>query len=112
MNAGTVSEYSEIQDISLVPVNSFAYPPATRTIELDVLFDTMDDGTNRAMFNQTTFDAPIVPAIFSALTLGSDATVEQAYGPLSYVVAGDGAGEGREVIDLVVRNGDDEDHTL
>ncbi|EEB92697.1 hypothetical protein MPER_08757 [Moniliophthora perniciosa FA553] len=48
------------------------------------------------MFNQITYNQPKTPAIFSALTLGNDATVETAYGPLSFV----------SYFDLVVKNGD------
>ncbi|KAJ8087400.1 ferroxidase fet3 [Marasmius tenuissimus] len=97
---GTVEEYSMVDDLSLAPVEKITAPAATKTIEVEVIFDTMDDGTNRAMFNQVTYNSPKVPAILSELTLGSDAVVENAYGPLSFVV-GD-----REVVDLVVKNGD------
>ncbi|ESK96308.1 multicopper oxidase [Moniliophthora roreri MCA 2997] len=99
-NSGFVDEYKMVKDISLVPVQKIAAPAVTKTIELEVIFDTMDDGTNRAMFNQITYNQPNTPAIFSALTLGDDATVERAYGPLSFVVSH------MEVVDLVVKNGD------
>ncbi|KAL0568315.1 ferroxidase fet3 [Marasmius crinis-equi] len=100
LTSETVEEYSMVDDISLVPIQKISAPSATKTIELEVIFDTMDDGTNRAMFNQVTYNSPNVPAILSALTLGSDAVVEGAYGPLSFVVSD------REVVDLVVKNGD------
>ena len=95
-----------VDDISLVPIEKVTAPAATKTIEVEVIFDTMDDGTNRAMFNQVTYNSPKVPAILSTLTLGSDAVVEKAYGPLSFVV-GD-----KEVVDLVVKNGDAGKHPL
>jgi iron transport multicopper oxidase len=66
----------------------------------------MDDGTNHAMFNQVTFDFPIVPSVLSALTLGSNATVAEAYGPLNFVI------EYGDVVDLVVKNGDVGKHPL
>ncbi|KAK7036555.1 ferroxidase fet3 [Paramarasmius palmivorus] len=99
-DSGFVDEYKMVEDIGLVPVEKVAAPAVTKTIELEVLFDTMDDGTNRAMFNQITYNQPKTPAIFSELTLGNDATVEKAYGPLSFVV------NHMEVVDLVVKNGD------
>jgi iron transport multicopper oxidase len=78
----------------------------TKTISLEVLFDTMDDGTNRAMFNGVTYNPTLVPAMFSELTLGENATVESAYGPLSFVI------EYGDVVDLVVKNGDAGKHPL
>jgi iron transport multicopper oxidase len=78
----------------------------TRTIELEVSFDTMDDGTNHAMFNLVTYNSPKVPAILSALTLGDNATVAAAYGPQSFVL------EHMDVVDIVVKNGDAGKHPL
>ena len=49
----TVDEYSDFNDTSLVPVPAIAqYDPPDRTIQLVVFFDTMDNGINRAMFNE------------------------------------------------------------
>ncbi|KAF5383086.1 hypothetical protein D9615_005079 [Tricholomella constricta] len=97
---GFVDEYHDVDDISLVPTIKVPQPPATKTIELEVNFDTMDDGTNHAMFNGVTYNSPLVPAIFSELTLGSNATVAEAYGPLSFVV------DHLDVVDIVIKNGD------
>jgi hypothetical protein len=66
----------------------------------------MDDGTNRAMFNQITYNNPIVPPVFSALTLGPNATEESAYGPLSFVV------DHMQPFELLVKNGDAGKHPL
>ncbi|KAL0958079.1 hypothetical protein HGRIS_000255 [Hohenbuehelia grisea] len=97
---GFVDEYHDVDDISMVPIEVVAQPAATRTIELEVAFDTMNDGTNHAMFNQITYNTPLVPAVFSELSLGSNATAESAYGPLSFVV------NHMEVVDIVIKNGD------
>lgn len=99
-NLGFINQYHDIADFSLVPVVKEAQPVVTRTIELEVLFATMDDGTNRAMFNEITYNSPLVPAVFSALSLGSNATVPQAYGPSSFVL------DPFDVVDLVIKNGD------
>ena len=60
--------------------------PSTKTVTLEVTFDTMDDGTNHAMFNQVTYNAPLVPTILSERTLAENATVAGAYGPNHIVV--------------------------
>jgi iron transport multicopper oxidase len=80
--------------------------PADRTIELEVLFDTMDDGTNRAMFNMISYDSPLVPTALSALTLGTNATVASAYGSTNFVL------DHLSVVDIVVKNGDAGKHPL
>jgi iron transport multicopper oxidase len=49
---------------------------------------------------------PLVPAVFSALSLGSNATVPSVYGPLSFVV------DHLDVIDIVIKNGDVGKHPL
>ena len=66
----------------------------------------MDDGTNHAMFNLITYNSPLVPAVVSALSLGSNATTAEAYGPLSFVV------DQFDVVDIVIKNGDAGKHPL
>ena len=49
----TVDEYLVTNDTALEPIPAIAqYDAPDRTIELLVFFDTMTDGTNRAMFNE------------------------------------------------------------
>ncbi|KAJ4490893.1 Fet3 protein [Lentinula aciculospora] len=103
-DSGTVDAYFAVNDTQLVPVEQVAAPDATKTITLVAAFDTMDDGTNHAMFNQITYNSPLVPAILSEMTLGSNATVEEAYGPLSFVV------DHFDVVDIVIQNSDTGDH--
>jgi iron transport multicopper oxidase len=105
-NLGSVDAYHDVPDITYVPTEVVPLVPATKTIELEVTFDTMDDGTNRAMFNNITHDNPLVPSIFSELSLGQNATISEAYGPLSFVV------DHLEVIDIVLKNGDAGKHPL
>ncbi|KAF9028653.1 Fet3 ferroxidase protein [Hymenopellis radicata] len=97
---GLIDEYATVNDTELVPVIVMSPPVVTKTIELEVSFDTMDDGTNHAMFNQITYNSPLVPAVFSELSLGNNATVEAAYGPNSFVV------DHMDVVDIVIKNGD------
>ena len=77
-----------------------AQPAATKTIELEVSFATMDDGANRAVFNGITHNNPLVPAVLSKLTLGENATVAGAYRPTSFAI------DYGKVIDIVMKNGD------
>jgi len=60
----------------------------------------MDDGTNRGTFNSVVYHPQQVPAILSALSLGENATVEQAYGPATFVI------DSMDVVDIVVKNAD------
>ncbi|KAJ3506458.1 hypothetical protein NLJ89_g6860 [Agrocybe chaxingu] len=73
--------YHDVNDTALVPTIVVPQPAVTKTIELEVSFDTMDDGTNHAMFNLVTYNSPLTPAIFSLAVYG-------------------------DVVDLVVKNGD------
>jgi len=93
-----------VDDIALVPLEVIAQPLATTTIELEFMFQTMNDGTNHATVNQITYNSPLVPAVFSALSLGSNATTSEAYGPLSFVV------NHLDVVDIVIKNADTGKH--
>ena len=103
---GFVDAYHDVDDLALVPLDVVPLEPADRTIELEVLFDTMDDGTNHAMFNDITYNAPLVPGVLSELTLGDNATVVSAYGQTSYVW------NHLDVIDIVLMNSDAGKHPL
>ncbi|KAI0287698.1 Cupredoxin [Russula brevipes] len=60
---GVVGTYHDVNDTALVPVVVQPMLPVDRTIELEVSFDTMTDGTNRAMFNQISYQSPLVPTV-------------------------------------------------
>lgn len=102
----------EPTDTSLVPIPAVAQLPApTVTITIVAAFDTMTDGTNHAMFNGITYDSPLVPSVFSALSLdavaGANASsVASAYGPWNYVL-----NEG-DVVDIELQNSDAGKHPL
>jgi iron transport multicopper oxidase len=66
----------------------------------------MTDGTNRAMFNNLTFNFPKVPTVFSEYSMGQDANNVAIYGPGTYVL------EKGDVIDITVTNLDAGKHPL
>lgn len=110
--AGTIDAYHDVDDVSLVPIPAEPQlPPATHTIPLLVVFDTATDGSNRAYFNSVTYNPPVVPAVFSALSLDSvvgpgSSDVASAYGPWNFVL------NYGETVDLVVMNSDAGKHPL
>ena len=105
-NNGTVDEYHDVNDTALVPIVVVAQPVASQSLVLNFNFETMTDGTNRALINQVTFNYPKVPTVLSELSLGSNATIQQAYGPSSFVL------DYLEVFDIVIQNSDTGKHPL
>lgn len=98
--------YHDVNDTALVPVVVVPMLPADQTIELEITFDTMDDGTNRAMFNQITYNSPLVPTALSVLTLGPNATDVTAYGTTSFVL------DHLSAVQIILKNGDAGKHPL
>ncbi|KAJ7461426.1 Fet3 protein [Mycena latifolia] len=99
-NLGGVDAFPDVPDISLVPLKAVPAASPTRQITLQANFSLMTDGTNRAMFNNITYNMPLVPAVLSEMTLSNNATVAGAYGPSSFVL------NHLDVIELVVQNAD------
>jgi iron transport multicopper oxidase len=105
-NSGLVDAYHDMNDTSLVPVVVEPMLPVDRTIELEVSFDTMTDGTNRAMFNQVSYLPPLVPTVLSVLTLGSNATDATPYGYSGFVL------DHLSAVQIIIKNGDVGNHPL
>jgi iron transport multicopper oxidase len=76
----TYSSSNTLTDLSPVPLEFYQYtdetvfvpsivepqlPSPDKVIDLEVTFDTMNDGTNHAMFNSKTFNFPKVPTLFT-----------------------------------------------
>ena len=58
--------YQYTDDTVFVPsIIEAQLPPPDKVVELEVIFDTMDDGTNHAMFNSKTFNMPKVPTVLT-----------------------------------------------
>ena len=101
-----MDDYHPVNDSALIPVAVEPMLSVDRTIELEVSFDTMSDGTNRAMLNQVSYNPPLVPAVLSVLTLGSNATEVTAYGPASFLI------DHLIALQITVKNGDKNSHPL
>jgi iron transport multicopper oxidase len=106
INNGTVNNFHYVNDTALVPIALISQPKASKSYLVNFNFDLTTDGTNHAFINNVTFNYPLVPAVFSELSLGSNATIQEAYGPLSIVL------EHLEVFDIVVQNADTGAHPL
>ncbi|GJJ10823.1 hypothetical protein Clacol_005051 [Clathrus columnatus] len=85
--AGTVDAYFDLNDTALAPFAAQEeLPPPDQVIELNVFFATMDDGINRAMFNNVTYNSPLVPSILTELTMGNLSSDVAVYGPQSFIL--------------------------
>lgn len=76
----TVDEYTMFPDGQLVPVEIEAQAEADMKIELGVFFDTADNGSPRAFFNNITYQMPVVPSYLTAVTMGNDSLNPVVYG--------------------------------
>ncbi|KAJ1727134.1 ferroxidase fet3 [Coemansia biformis] len=75
-----VIDWSQFSDIDLVPL---AKEPALGfdvTYTLDVHFSQFTDALNHGTFNNISFVSPLVPSMFTALTMGDDARNAEVYG--------------------------------
>ncbi|KAJ3317442.1 ferroxidase fet3 [Boothiomyces sp. JEL0866] len=69
-------------------------------------FSLYEDALNHGAFNQTVFKLPPVPALFTALTMGSNATDPKAYGPRTQAqILQNG-----QVVEIVISNNDGGNH--
>jgi iron transport multicopper oxidase len=100
-----LSVFFEFDDTELIPLNPLPVTMYDAIITLDVNFATIN-GINFAIINDNTYVAPNVPAIFTALTTGQDATTLAVYGNTtnSFVL------NHLDMIWLVINNDDDGAH--
>jgi len=79
-----VGEWGDMNDVDFVPIVREASAEADVDYTLNVWFDTFDDGTNRAAFNNITYRKPGVPSIITALTMGNNSKLPEVYGTQSH----------------------------
>lgn len=102
-----VDEFAPFDDVNLIPYDEMEIlPEPNRIIELDVVMDNLHDGANYAFFNNITYKAPKVPALYTALTSGDKATNPHIYGSYtnSFVL------EKGDVVQIVLNNLDSGRH--
>ncbi|KAJ2160101.1 ferroxidase fet3 [Coemansia sp. RSA 552] len=74
-------DWSEFEDINLVPLVKQPALGFDVTYTLDVQFSQFTDALNHGTFNNITYVASKVPAMFTALSMGKDAMNTSVYGP-------------------------------
>lgn len=92
--------------MQLKPLLPVPFPAATRIVPLEVLLETMDNGINRGMFNNVTWNPPLTPTLLTALSMGTNATHESVYGPGTILI------NYGDVVQLEIINLDDNSHPL
>lgn len=111
----TYSSSNSLTNLSPVPLEFYKFtdetvfvplvvepqlPPPDKVVELEVTFDTMDDGTNHAMFNSKTYNFPKVPTALTQVEYATQNITEMAFGELAFTL------DHLSVVDIVVKNGD------
>ena len=77
--AELLSSFYDFDDTDLVPLQAEPPVPYDALVTAVVNFTTID-GINYAIVNNQTYEAPKVPAMFTALTTGQDSTSPWVYG--------------------------------
>lgn len=96
----TVQKFDPFDDITFQPHdNETVYSPVDRRWVLDFDYCHDENGYPRACFNNSTYIAQKVPALYSAASLGENNTQTEAYGPIGAFVV-----EYGEVLEIVINN--------
>jgi len=104
IDLGFVGAYHDVNDTALVPVVVEPMLRKTQTMDLEVSFATVWDGTNRGMFNGIYYVQPELPSDLRVFQLGPNATDSSAYGNASFVIPH------LTELEIVVKNGDTGGH--
>lgn len=83
----TFTDLTVLNDTEFTPVLVRPQVEPDVDLRLDVFFDTYDDGTNRASFNNITYREPTTPSIFTALSMGNGSMIDQVYGAQTNAMA-------------------------
>ncbi|KAJ3308431.1 ferroxidase fet3 [Boothiomyces sp. JEL0838] len=108
--AGVASDYPSDPDAfdsnNFSPMNKLDMLTPDLSLAYTVNFDLYDDALNHGAFNNTVFKLPPVPSIFTALSMGSNASDARAYGPrtLPQIL------QNGQVVEIVINNNDGGNH--
>lgn len=81
-----VAEWGDFNDVLVTPLEVEAQAPADVEYTFNVWFDTFDDGTNRAAFNNITYLQPPIPTLTTAMTMGNNSFLPQVYGTQTHAI--------------------------
>ncbi|KAI1778014.1 putative ferroxidase [Hypoxylon cercidicola] len=102
----TVQKFEPYDDVTFAPHDDeAAYGPVTKRWLLNFNYCHDVNGYPRACFNDTTYIAQKVPALYSAASLGDNNTQAEAYGPIGAFVV-----EYGEVLEIVINNNNEAIH--
>jgi iron transport multicopper oxidase len=83
--AGVASDFpsdpSNFDQLALVPIVPELPVTPDMSVVLNVNFLLFEDALNHGTFNETIFELPHVPSMFTALSMGEQATNPSVYGP-------------------------------
>ncbi|KAJ5363571.1 Multicopper oxidase type 2 [Penicillium cataractarum] len=105
-----VSDSSEIypfDDINLVPHDRVElYKNPTKTVEVTVIMENLDNGDGYALLNNITYTAPKVPTLYTVKYAGDLATDSTVYGEYTHSIVL----EQDEVVEVILSNQDTGTH--
>ncbi|KAJ3334059.1 hypothetical protein HDU91_002798, partial [Kappamyces sp. JEL0680] len=78
-----LSDPEAFDDTVLVPAEAIPATVPDVSMRLDVLFNMYTDFVNHGTFNGSVYEFPLVPAVFTAMSTGANATNASVYGPWS-----------------------------
>ncbi|KAF6843969.1 multicopper oxidase [Colletotrichum musicola] len=97
----TLDAFAPLDDMTLVPFDRQPLLPSpSKSVELDVIMDSLADGANYAFFNDITYTAPKVPTLYTVLSAGDAATNPKVYGTYTHTFVL----ERDEVVQIIVNN--------
>jgi iron transport multicopper oxidase len=97
---------AEFDELQLVPLKHEGLVNPDVSIIFDVTFEVFEDASNHGSFNQTVFDYPLVPSIFTALTMNENAMNPATYGPRTLATVL----KHLDMVELVINNFDGGPH--
>jgi iron transport multicopper oxidase len=102
-----VDAFYDWDEILMTPLEPEPVLPYDESYPLDVLFDTLGNGVNYAMFNGISYTAPIVPSLLTVLSAPTNYTTDATiYGDYTNPkVLGH-----NNVVQIVLNNGDTGKH--
>jgi iron transport multicopper oxidase len=98
-----VDSFYDWDDTLMVPLEPEPVVEPDESHQLDVLFETLGDGVNYAMFNEISYMQPIVPTLLTALSVPPNYTTEATvYGTSTnpFVLGHN------NMVQIIVNNGD------